>query len=625
MQILLLGADLLEYLSYLLPLAAIAYVLYTAFGWLPLLRRDERLPAAGDAPAAPPEAKRAFTFAHKNGSMTRRDMLLALLLTLVYGVTAFVNLGNTAAPESFFRFEERGNYADVLLPETADARSVQYYCGLHTGNYFMQVSADGENFTDVCVLEQSYADVFKWKTVELPAGTVQGRVWIRLVSDSPLWLGELALYDAQGTLISPADFQYSEGCATLFDEQYTVPADSSFMDSTYFDEIYHARTAYENIENVYPYEISHPPLGKLILAIGIEIFGMNPFGWRFMGTLTGALMLPVLYLLLKKLFDSTPIAFCGTAVFAFDFMHFVQTRIATIDTYAVFFILLMYLFMWNYVSGGKRRDLILSGLFFGIGAASKWTCIYAGGGLAALWLLHWISRRREEGFWRSFFSNALECVLYFVLIPCAIYYVSYWPYGAAKGMSGPGMLFTRDYADIVISNQKYMFSYHSGLVATHPYSSRWYQWIVDGRPILYYLNYFDDGTRSAIGAFLSPLLCWSGLLAIICTGILAFKKRDGRAVFILVGYLAQLLPWVPISRLTFEYHYFPSAVFLLLALCYIWNETRERELWRWKRGMYVFTGLSVALFVLFYPVLSGLRVPGWYCDYFLRWIPSWPY
>ena len=82
---------------------------------------------------------------------------------------------------------------------------------------------------------------------------------------------------------------------------------------------------------------------------------------------------------------------------------------------------------------------------------------------------------------------------------------------------------------------------------------------------------------------------------------------------------------MPISRLTFEYHYFPSAVFLLLALCYIWNETRERELWRWKRGMYVFTGLSVALFVLFYPVLSGLRVPGWYCDYFLRWIPSWPY
>ncbi len=34
------------------------------------------------------------------------------------------------------------------------------------------------------------------------------------------------------------------------------------MNSSYFDEIYHARTALEHIENVYPYEITHPPLGK---------------------------------------------------------------------------------------------------------------------------------------------------------------------------------------------------------------------------------------------------------------------------------------------------------------------------------------------------------------------------
>lgn len=615
----------MSFLVYLLPLAAIAYVLYTAFGWFPLLRGESRLPDTANAAEAAAPKKPPFSFARKSGAMSGRDILLALLLTAVYALTAFVNLGNTAAPESFCKFVERGNYADILLPEDADVSSVQYYCGLHTGNYYLQVSTDGESFTDVCVLEQGYADVFKWKTVDIPAGTVAGGDLVRLVSDSELWLGEIAFYDASGEMLDPSVLTYNDGCATLFDEQSLVPESSSFLDSTYFDEIYHARTAYENIENVYPYEISHPPLGKLILAIGIEIFGMNPFGWRFMGTLFGALMLPVLYLLLKKLFDSTPIAFCGTAVFAFDFMHFVQTRIATIDTYAVFFILLMYLFMWNYVSGGKRRDLILSGLFFGIGAASKWTCIYAGGGLGVIWLIHWISRRREEDFWRSFIQNALECLIYFVAIPCAIYYVSYWPYGTAKGMSGVSMLFSKDYADIVLANQKYMFSYHSGLVATHPYSSRWYQWIVDGRPILYYLNYFDDGTRSAIGAFLSPLLCWSGLISMIFTGILAFKKRDGRAAFILVGYLAQLLPWVSISRLTFEYHYFPSAVFLLLALCYIWNELREQNLPRWKRGMYVFTALSVALFALFYPVLSGARVPGWYCDYFLRWLPSWPF
>ena len=622
----------MSFLVYLLPLAAISYVLYTAYGWLPLLRNADRLPDAADGAEAPPAGempaapeKPGFSFAHKNGAMTGRDTLMALLLTAAYALTAFINLGNTAAPESFCKFDGQGRYAVLELGGDTELSAAKYYCGLHTGSYWLQLSDDGENYTDAAELEQGYADLFKWKTVELPDNAVKHGKYVRLIADDQLWMGEIALYDAQGNMIDASGITCAPGSSTLTDEQSLVPEDSSFMDSTYFDEIYHARTAYENIQNVYPYEISHPPLGKLILAVGIEMFGMDPFGWRFMGTLVGALMLPVLYTLLKKLFGSTPIAFCGTAVFAFDFMHFVQTRIATIDTYAVFFILLMYLFMWSYVSEGRRRDLILSGLFFGIGAASKWTCIYAGGGLAVIWLIYWISRRREDGFWRGFILNALECVVYFIVVPCAIYYVSYWPYGTSRGMEGPGMLFTREYADIVISNQKYMFSYHSGLVATHPYSSRWYQWIVDGRPILYYLHYFDDGSRSAIGAFLSPLLCWSGLFAVIFTGILAFKKRDGRAVFILVGYLAQLLPWVSISRLTFEYHYFPSAVFLLLALCYIWNETREQDFWRWKRGMYVFTGLSLALFALFYPVLSGARVPGWYCDYFLKWIPSWPF
>ena len=32
------------------------------------------------------------------------------------------------------------------------------------------------------------------------------------------------------------------------------------------------------------------------MSVGIAIFGMTPFGWRFMGTLLGALMLPAMYL-----------------------------------------------------------------------------------------------------------------------------------------------------------------------------------------------------------------------------------------------------------------------------------------------------------------------------------------
>jgi predicted membrane-bound dolichyl-phosphate-mannose-protein mannosyltransferase len=44
------------------------------------------------------------------------------------------------------------------------------------------------------------------------------------------------------------------------------------MNSSYFDEIYHPRTAYENIHRMEPYETTHPPLGKAIMTIGIFLF-----------------------------------------------------------------------------------------------------------------------------------------------------------------------------------------------------------------------------------------------------------------------------------------------------------------------------------------------------------------
>ena len=52
-----------------------------------------------------------------------------------------------------------------------------------------------------------------------------------------------------------------------------------------------------------------------------------------MGALVGIAMLPVLYAFGKRLFHKTEYAFLCTALFAFDFMHFTQTRIATIDVY----------------------------------------------------------------------------------------------------------------------------------------------------------------------------------------------------------------------------------------------------------------------------------------------------
>ena len=612
----------MSWLTYILPVLAAAFVILLAQRWMPVFA-SERLPDGAVRERAP------FAFEARSGRLSRLDAVLCLVITALYAVTAFAGLGDMSAPQSWCRFTERGQYALVDLGSETGLGMIRYYPGLHTGEYRLELSSDGESWRGAGSLSQEYNDLFKWLDYSLAAEGVADTSarYVRITASAELDLGEIAFYDAEGNMLDADGFDYDAGCAALFDEQDAVPERPGYMNSTYFDEIYHARTALEHIENVYPYEITHPPLGKEIIGLGIRLFGMTPFGWRFMGTLFGVLMLPILYVFLKRMTRSSAIAGCATVIFAFDFMHFVQTRIATIDTYSVFFILLMYLFMWRFVSGGRWRYLALSGVFFGLGAASKWTCIYAGAGLAVIWLVYWITQARRPRFAARFIANCGFCLVFFVAVPLVIYYVSYYHYGTARGLEGgAGMFFTRDYFDIVWDNQVYMWEYHSDLVSTHPYASRWYQWLVDARPILYYLEYFEDGTtKSAFGAFMNPLFCWAGLIAIFANALFIFKDRDGKAAFIVIGYLAQLLPWVLVTRLTFAYHYFPSEVFLILALANVWSRLREAALPYWRRNMYALTGASAALFAAFYPVLTGLRTPIWYTRSLLKWFPSWPF
>ncbi len=171
------------------------------------------------------------------------------------------------------------------------------------------------------------------------------------------------------------------------DEQQIAVAIPSYKNSSYFDEIYFARTGYEYLNNRDIYEYTHPPLGKLMISIGIAIFDMTPFGWRFSGTVIGILMVGSLYIMGKRLFGQTKYAILAASLLALDGMHFVQTRIATVDGFLVFFVILMYYFMYVYVEQLKDsktaiqtlKPLFFSGLFFALGVATKWSVLYGGG------------------------------------------------------------------------------------------------------------------------------------------------------------------------------------------------------------------------------------------------------
>ena len=650
---------------------------------------------------------RRLSFSGRRHPMEKKDALPLLLITALYAATAFFRLGDTQAVQSFARFEKDTTVL-ISFDQPTDVASVRFYTGICDGSYTLEYSPDGVVWTSL-TLDQGYDKLLKWHELQETCTDENGQERTRSVafralllrlSASPrhstahpeqnyLDLGELAFFDAQGARI-PAVCGDGAGQA-LFDEQELVPDYSFWTNSAYFDEIYHPRTAQEHRLNIYPYEISHPPLGKLIIALGIELFGLTPFGWRFMGTLFGVLMLPILYVFLKNMFGKTPVAVCGTTLFAADFMHLTQTRIATIDSYGVFFILAMYFFMYRWLTlpadiplRKSVPSLFLCGLMWAIGVACKWIVIYGGVGLAILWVIGMVLKCREWSpgarprYAPFFWGTAALSVLFFIVMPLIVYTLSYFPYAVAMGneagfwgmvgqsLSWPfeklpeylktlpdymarlagsaeegkktsGIAFTADSffkqipydsadpVDILLKNQHYMFTYHEGVHTPHPYSSRWYQWIVDGRPILYFRDLEHvPGSRALFAAFNNPAVSWAGLLCVIGTAIETFRRKSAAALFITLGYLSQLVPWMFIGRITFAYHYFPSVLFLVLAISFAMDGLLERRKGPYRLAVYGLTGLSVGLYAAFYPVLIGLYVPNWYTRCFLQWLPSWP-
>lgn len=577
---------------------------------------------------------------HRNLPLSRTDLFWIAAVTVVYSCFALYDLGDTAAPES--RYDMTcGDSVIVSFESTGqEVSSIAYYMAPgHDRNFLVETNGEGASAPQTI----TFANVFTWQKVSLDTpGTI---VRLTLIDDSASLL-ELVFLDREGHIVTPSN---TSGHAALFDEQSLYPGRPSFRNSMYFDEIYHGRTAYEFLNGLVTYETTHPPLGKILISTGVALFGMNPFGWRIAGTLFGILMVPVLYLFGKRLTENTPAAVLSCVLFTFDFMHFTQTRIATIDVYITFFVLLMYLFMFCYCRKSfydtplSKTFLPLGacGVCMGLGIACKWTGVYAGAGLAVLFFAVLLRRYREycyakadpagesNGIAHAYILRVFRphtirticfCLFFFVAVPALIYLLSYLPFVSAGGEG----LFAR-----MLHNQTVMYSYHSTLDATHPYSSLWYEWPVIKRPVWYYSSVVSGtpgagGLREGISAFGNPLVWWPGIPATLYMLWLWLKKKDRTAAFLLTGYLAQYLPWFFVTRITFIYHYFPSVAFVTLMIVYSLLQMKKELS---ARGFLTLTvlygGAAFLLFLLFYPVLSGQAVDSAYVDRWLRWFHSW--
>ncbi len=577
----------------------------------------------------------------KRVSLKKADILCMIVITAVYSVFALRDLGDRVAPSTSYDMSQ-GQSIELDFGDSVPTL-LSYYIAPWHGRVF---SLEGKNNpADSWTVYENITlnNVFSWQDAALNSGTPLIKLTLQEPTAS---LIELVFLDDARNVITPVN---AGDYPNLFDESNLYPETATFRNGMYFDEIYHGRTAYEFLHGLTTYENTHPPLGKILISLGVAVFGMNPFGWRIVGTLFGIFMVPLIYLFARQISKNTATAALACILFTFDFMHFSQTRIATIDVYITFFVILMYYFMYRYCclsfydTALKKTWLPLGacGICMGLGIAAKWTGVYAGCGLAVIFFSLLYRRYREYLYAKEDLSGCTNgishrhvaenfvpytkrticfCVIFFVVLPGLIYLLSYLPF--------------RDYSDRgligrMLYNQQTMFDYHSNLESTHIFSSYWYEWPVVKRPIWYYSRIVTGqqdagGIREGISSFGNPAVWWAGIPAFLYTIYLWAKKKDKTAAFLVVGYMAQYLPWMFVTRSTFIYHYFPSVVFVVLMIMYSFRQLQEKVSRRAFLGFAVVYGaVVVALFLLFYPVLSGQPVEAAYVQKYLRWFSSW--
>lgn len=573
-----------------------------------------------------------------NRRWTRADVFWIVLLTLAAALTAFWDLGSRTAPQTYWKPGAAGDGFVADFGEIRQVDRVNLYEGPGArGKTKIEWSADGREWSLFAEVEHKHNRVFTWKSEDV---SVAARYMRFTTVSAGYTLYEAAFFTKDGAAPIPvahvAELRGSAassagGAERVFDEQEYAPYRPDYRNSMYFDEIYHGRTAYEFLQGMEPYENTHPPLGKVILQLGIHWFGMTPFGWRFMAAIGGTLMIPLMYAAAKGMFGRTRYAVLAATLLLFEGFHLVHSRITNVDIFGVSFTILMYYAMYRYGETSWRRGfgkglmwLALSGLAFGCAAAVKWNYLYGGAGLAILFFAALVRHyrdarpdsRRRAG--KKAAATLLAAAIFFVAVPVSVYAASYIPFVKAT-QADDGINF-RD----LWQYQKNMYHYHDGVSEQHPYSSKWYTWPLMLRPVWYYGGQdLEPGEAQSIAAIGNPLIWWGGLLAMLASWWIGWRRKDRIVLTLAVMYLSFYVPWAVAPRdITFLYHYFPMVPLLILSIVWMmrWHEGRRAG----RRALTgAFTAAAGFLFVWFYPVLTGMTISREWMNLALRWLPSW--
>ncbi len=349
----------------------------------------------------------------------------------------------------------------------------------------------------------------------------------------------------------------------------------------------------------------HPPLGKWMIALGIKLFGYNAIGYRFSSALFGTASVVITAAIALLLFGSVGWTYVAGLLLATESLNFVQSRVALLDIFVAFWVVLGFLFVVLDRRSIERRTgaqhpadrrlgpmqepdpppelgpgtvitaerapsvqllsrrvpsplwrpwRLAAGLAFGAGIATKWNGLpplLGAIGLVFAW--EWLRRRRgavRAPLWATVRQEGLTIFVSLALLPLLVYIGSYSgriepsPFPRERYVPGAGWHFSLPQ---LWELQGEMAHFHETLYAIDPTTHKPAH-PYESRPWSWlYLGrpvaYYYVGPGSEILGIGNPAIFWFNLLAIPWLAFAAWRRRDWVAAFILVAIAVQYVPW----------------------------------------------------------------------------------
>jgi dolichyl-phosphate-mannose-protein mannosyltransferase len=217
----------------------------------------------------------------------------------------------------------------------------------------------------------------------------------------------------------------------------------SFPAKAVFDEVYFPVFAFNFLHGIQSFDV-HPPLGKLMIAAGIAVFGNTGIGWRIVPVIFGIGLVILSALLGRELTKNRYAFLLAPILFSLDGLLVVYSRVGLMDGVLLCVVLLAF---YGALRTGGKASLVCVALLFGIAVSIKWI------GIGLLLPLLYVLWRKKK----------LTQFLYFLPISVIVYGLSV--------LSGDWIAHDPHPWAAMLEWHKQAFHYHLYLTATHPWSS----------------------------------------------------------------------------------------------------------------------------------------------------------